>query len=138
MKKAVGLLAVIYSLLITGCISTAPFDQEAYQTAVDLKVDSLRLMDQASESYTNHTAEADSLMLRVHKAYEYAKGKPGNDETVAQWAKMMDPKDKLMAGFIADWEAKGQIKKSMIDNKKPMMAEAYDTIIDLESAKLKK
>jgi hypothetical protein len=138
MKKTVGLLTVVCSLLVAGCVSTPPFDQYAYQTAVDLKVDSLMLMSRAGEAYTNYVTEADALQLRLHKAYEYAKGKPGNDETVAQWAKMMNTNDNLFAGFIVHWEHKEQIKPAMINNAKSGVSDAYDAIIDLEAKKLEK
>ncbi|MGE4489640.1 MAG: hypothetical protein AB7E95_08865 [Kiritimatiellales bacterium] len=138
MRKITGIVAIIGSLLISGCLSTAPYDQRAYETAVDLKVDSLLLMNDASEHYTQHADEAQAILLRIQRAYEYAKGRPGNLETTMQWAKMMDPDDKLMAGFVADWQNKGTIKPVMIENKKEMMGDAYDTIIDLEAAKIKK
>lgn len=137
MKRKQGLLAITCSILVAGCITTARFDQRAYETAVDLKVDSLVLVEQSVNPYTNHVAEAEALLLRIRKAYEYANGKPDNEETVAQWALMADPDKNLMAGFVNRWKSKGQMKAVMVDNIKPSIAEAYDAIIELEAAKLK-
>ena len=135
MKTLLGLFA---GLLLAGCTTTAPFDQRAYETAIDLKVDSLVLIEQSVGHYTNHVADAETLLIRIRKAHEYAKGKPNNDETGAQWALMADPDRKLMGGFIKRWESKGQMKPIMVKNIKPSIAEAYDAIIELEAAKLEK
>lgn len=135
MKK---ILISLVGLLLAGCVSTALFDQRAYETTIDLKVDSLVLVERSIEHYTNHVAVAEALLIRIRKAHEYAKGKPNNDETVAQWSLMADPDRKLMAGFIKRWESKGEMKAIMVENIKPGIAEAYDTIIDLEAAKLEK
>lgn len=132
------LMVVCMGLMLTGCVSTAPFDQHAYETAVDLKVDSLALVDEANEPYKNHGAEAQSILRRIRKAGEYAKWKPHNDETVAQWSRMANPKAHLMAGFIARWKSKGSIKPVMIANIKPGIAAAYNAIIELEAAKIRK
>lgn len=131
-----GLLIALAGILLSGCVSTAPFDQRAYETAIDLKVDSLVLIEQSTEQYPNHVVEAGALLIQIRKAYEYAKGKPYNDETVEQWKRMADPSKNLMAGFIKRWESKGKMKAIMADNIKPGIAEAYDAIIELEAAKL--
>jgi outer membrane murein-binding lipoprotein Lpp len=138
MKRTVGLLAVICSLLVAGCISTAPFDQRAYETAVDLKVDSLVLVEQSVEPYTNHVKEAQTILLRVRKAQEYAKGIPDNDKTVAQWALVADPEGGGIAGYIKDWKEVGQFEEFEVDESKAMIESQFDAIIRLESAKLKK
>jgi hypothetical protein len=131
-----NILIGLVGLILAGCVTTAPFDQRAYETTIDLKIDSLVLIEQSSEHYTNHVAEAEALQIRIRKAHEYAKGKPDNDETVAQWALMADPDKNLMAGFMKRWESKGQMKPLMVENIKPGIAEAYDAIIELEAAKL--
>ena len=136
MTKKLGILSTIVSLLLAGCVTTARFDQRAYETAVDLKVDSLVLVEQSVDHYTNHVAECDTVLLRVRKAHEYAKFKPNNEESVAQWALMGDPNKNLLAGFVKRWEKKGRMKPVMVENIKPGIAEAYDAIIELEAAKL--
>jgi len=68
--------------LLSGCVHTARFDQRAYETAIDLKVDALVLAEQSVEPYTNHASSAESIVVRVRKAHEYAKGIPDNGTTV--------------------------------------------------------
>ncbi len=48
---------------------------------MNLKVDSLVLAEQSIEPYVNHEAEAQSILVRVRKAQEYAKGIPNNLNT---------------------------------------------------------
>lgn len=137
MKRVAGLLAVA-GLLLSGCVTTARFDQRAYETAVDLKVDSLVLIEQSVDHYTNHVAECDAVLLRVRKAHEYAKGIPNNDKTVLLWAKLNDPEQGSLAGYIADWKAAGMFGAFEVEESVPMIGTQFDAIIELEAAKLEK
>ncbi len=137
MTKKLGILAFA-SLLLAGCVTTARFDQRAYETAVDLKVDSLVLVEQSVEHYTNHIAECEAVLLRVCKAHEYAKGIPNNDKTVMQWTLVADPQGGGIAGVIADWKEVGMFDEFEVEESLPMIESNFDAIIELEAAKLKK
>lgn len=60
---------VIILLLVGGCSNlSAIFSEHAYQQDVTLKVESLRLMKQATEPYSNHVKEVRLLKknYRLH------------------------------------------------------------------------
>lgn len=137
MKKTVNILTLICSLLVAGCVSTARFDQRAYETAVGLKVDSLVLVEQSVEPYTNYVAEARSILVRVRKAQEYAKGIPNNEKTVAQWALVADPEGGGIVGYISDWKEAGAFAEFEVEESLSMITAQFDAIIALEGAKLK-
>ena len=54
----------------------APFSQEAYSIAVTVKVESLALMQRATEPYANYDKDVQALLLKLQRAYEYAKAGP--------------------------------------------------------------
>jgi hypothetical protein len=123
--------------LLAGCIHTARFDQRAYETAIDLKVDSMVLTEKSAEPYTNHVAEAKSIAVRVRKAHEYAKGIPDNETTVEQWVLVADPNGGGIVGYINDWKEAGQFSEFEVEESVPMIGKQFDAIIELEAAKLK-
>ena len=137
MKKKLGIFSAVV-LLLAGCVTTARFDQRAYETAVDLKVDSLVLVEQSVDHYTNHVAECEAVLLRVRKAHEYAKGIPNNDKTALLWAKLNDPEQGSLAGYVADWKAAGMFGDFEVEESIPLLGTQFDAIIELEAAKLKK
>jgi len=138
MRKKLGILAGVGALILAGCITTARFDQRAYETAADLKADSLVLVEQSVDHYTNHVAACDAVLLRVRKAHEYAKGIPNNDKSVLLWAKLNDPELGSLAGYIADWKEAGMFSEFEVEESLPLIGTQFDAIIELEAAKLKK
>lgn len=113
----------------------ALYSEQAYQQAVTLKVESLNLMDKATESYDNHQEEVEALRIELQKAYEYAKGRPQNTESTQQWGIMIDPEGSLLGGFLRIWEEKGEVSSTLIDQSKGNIEEGFDIIMELESGK---
>ena len=139
MKKRLEVLTVVFGvLLLVGCVTTARFDQRAYEMTIDLKVDSLVLVEQSVGHYTNHVAACEAVLLRVRKAHEYAKGIPNNDKTILLWATLNDPEQGSLAGTIADWKAAGMFSGFEVEESVPLIGTQFDAIIELEAAKLQK
>jgi len=140
--KTGGKFKIFIKLLIAVCmIGCAPqishFSPIAYEQATSLKVDSLVLMGKAAESYTDHEEEISGLMNRVEKSYEYAKGRPHNEYSARQWEILKDPDRNLLGGFMKRWEDQGKLSPTFINEAKRLISDAYDTIIGLESRKIK-
>lgn len=122
----------------TNCGNTqAVFSEQAYQQAVSLKVESLALMDNATDDYSMHQSEIDRLNQELQKAYQYALGRPNNDTTISQWEILLDPQRNLLGGFLARWENEGSMSELFIGENKQIISDAFDTIIELESGKRK-
>lgn len=126
---AVGLLA--------GCSTIAPFSQKAYEQATSLKVEALAVMDKASEPFADHKQTVGVLKLNVEKAYEYAKGRPQNEETTRQWAIIKDASRNSLGGFLKRWEEKNSLLDSFIQEAKGLVSDGFDSVIELESGKRK-
>ena len=136
-KRQVVSVCAFVALFVGGCVSTARFDQRAYETTIDLKVDSLVLVEKSIEPYTYHVAETESIVVRVRKAYEYAKGIPDNGTTVEQWALVADPNGGGIVGYLHDWKEAGAFSEFEVEESLAMIAKQFDAIIELEAAKLK-
>ena len=124
-------------LLTSACTVMPKFDRLAYEKAVSLKVDSLALMDNATESYATYENEATELTKRVETAYEYAKGKPQNKIITKQWLIIKDPERHQIGGYLKRWKEKGTLSKTFIEESKKTIAEGFDQVIGLESGLIK-
>lgn len=124
-------------LFLTGCSTIGPFSQKAYEQATSLKVEALATMDKASEPYAGQKQSIDTLKINVEKAYEYAKGRPLNEETTKQWAIIKDPSRNSLGGFLKRWEDKSTLDKNFIQEAKGVVSDGFDTVIELESGKRK-
>lgn len=122
---------------LASCSTISTYDQAAYEHATSAKVDTLALMDKATESYSAHEKEIIAVQTELDKAYEYDVGRPLNKITVMQWAILRDPERNLVGGFLKMWKSKGSVGATFITEKKKQIGEAFDQIIGLESGKLK-
>ncbi|XPV70535.1 MAG: hypothetical protein ACNI25_08105 [Halarcobacter sp.] len=129
---------ILFSFIISGCsLLIDKYDTVAYQNATSIKVDSLELMDKATQPYSKNKIIVDRLKVKVEKAYEYAKGRPKNELVTKQWEIMKDPSRNLLGGFLARWKEKGTLSKIFIIETKRNVSLGFDQIIGLESGKIK-
>lgn len=132
----VGLLLMF--LFLVGCPRISPPHRpEAYERAINVKVEALNLMDKATEPYAQHTEAANTLRFKLETAYEDAKGIPKNEMATQMWAILKDPNRNLLGGFLTMWQKKSVLTKPFIDEKKSQVSEAFDKIIALEAGKIK-
>lgn len=124
-------------ILLAGCSTIAPFSQRAYEQATSLKVDALATMDKAAGPYASQKQSVDALKLNIEKAYEYAKGRPQNEETTGQWAIIKDPSRNSLGGFLKRWEDKSTLGEAFIQEAKGVVSDGFDSVIELESGKRK-
>lgn len=133
---------VVLSLLLAPLLATcAPtisqFSPVAYEQATSLKVDAQSLMSKATQPYANHEEEVAALTQRIAKAYEFARGRPRNEISARQWAILADSSRNLLGGFLARWKRESTLSATFVTEMKGLVADAFDTIIGLESGKLK-
>jgi hypothetical protein len=127
---------LLVGLSLTACGPTiSEFSARAYEQTTALKVESLALMEKATEPYTDHAAAVQSLQTELRKAREFAEGRPNNQISAQQWQLLIDPKRDLLGGFLRDWETQSSFSDAFVTEKKEQVAKAFDTIIELESGK---
>lgn len=128
---------LLVSGLLPACTpSIAPFSARAYEMAVDIKVDAIRVMERAEEPFDRHRSRVESLQVRMQKAAEYAKGRPRNEHSSKQWELMNDPEGFLLGGFLARWQSEDSLSYGFIVEAGSLIEEGFDAIIGLESGKL--
>jgi hypothetical protein len=131
-----GVMVLILLSSMLQCASISPYSPTAYQYATSLKVESLMLMDKATEPYATHQAEVAALVTKIDIAYEYAKGRPKNEISTRQWEILKAPDHHLLGGFLQRWKHELQLSGPFVTEAKGLVADAFDTIIGLESGKV--
>jgi hypothetical protein len=134
---AAKLLFPFLFLFFFGCAPVSEFNQLALDQSVSIKTDALNLISKATDSYSVHQSEIDSLKLSVENAYRYSKTIPNNTETIAQWEIIRDPKCSSLFGLLERWKAKGKLSETFITQVKLLIAADFNTIIDFENNKRK-
>ena len=137
MKFRRRLLLSLCLCALASCSTISTYDQAAYEHATSAKVDTLALMDKATESYSAHEKEITAVRTELEKAYEYDLGRPLNKITVTQWAILLDPERNLVGGFLKQCKSKDSVGATFVTEKKKQIGEAFDQIIGLESGKIK-
>ena len=131
------LLISAASTLFFSCGSISEFSQYAYQQAVDLKVESLDLISNADQPFEDYADDVYSLKIGLSKAVEFAKGRPDNEISTKQWEILTDENRNLLGGVLKRWEDEGSLSSGFVSEIKPIISDAFDTIIGLESGKIK-
>lgn len=131
--------SLIFLLVIglSSCATISTFSETAYEQATSLKVEALLLMDKATEPFDSHLKEVESLAASVEKAYEFAKGRPKNEISAKQWEILKDPGRNLLGGFLKRWKEESTLSRAFVNEAKSLVSDAFDTIIGLESGKIK-
>ena len=113
------------------------YSEEAYRQAVSLKVESIEMLGNATDAFAMHENEIRYLKTKLQKAYQYALGRPNNEISARQWEILIDPDRNLLGGFIERWKQQGSISVTFINENKGLISDSFDTIIQLESGKIK-
>ena len=129
-KAWLGLAALA---LLAGC-GTVGFDPAHYQTVVQLKYETLTLVDQSSGRYAPNKPAADALLAKYAVAAETAGRGAGGDSIAQQWAAIRDPRGTSAANLIEIWK-KAPLRPGQRAEKKRAIAAHFDRLICLEAAK---
>jgi hypothetical protein len=140
MIKFPHLSVTLIFCLLTSCALIAPFDQPAYEHAVNAKVDTLALVNKATGNYSDNVAEIAKVNLELQKAYEYDKGRALNTKTTEMWELLLvenpaKPDFGIFPHFLERWKKKGSLRMGAIADVSKNASDAFDEIIQLESGK---
>ena len=130
-------ICLLVALGIAGC--TSQDQQILTQTRVQ-KIETLALMDKAKEPYDAHAQEIADRNARLEQLYDQERRRPGNGPTTQMWATLLHvdpslPGSGIYPRFLEQWKKKNVLSPVYIEDKKQNVAEAFDKIISLESAK---
>jgi hypothetical protein len=133
----VKLLFPLLFLSLFGCAPVSDFNQVALDQSMSIKNDALNLISKATDNYSVHQSEIDSLKLSVENAYQYSKTIPNNKETISQWEIIRDPSRSSLFGLLERWKNKTTLSDTFISEVKLLIASDFNTIIDFENNKKK-
>jgi len=127
---------------VVSCTTIAKYDQAAYANAVALKVDTLALMESATNAYSSKREEIAVFERQMAKTYEYDRGRPLNQKTLQMWDVLLKtdpayPENGIWPRFLDRWKQSEKLSAAYIREKKENVASAFDKIIGLESGKLR-
>jgi hypothetical protein len=128
---------LLSSFLFLQCSSIAGYSPIAYEQAVTLKVESLEVMSLAGGEYSGNEEIVNELNRNLNIAREFSKGRPDNEISTKQWEILLDPEKNLLGGFFKRWKETGTLAEMFIDEMQRIVSDAFDTIIGLESGKIK-
>ena len=137
MLKSISFILLIMFLSVVGCSPVSEFNQAALDKTISVKTDAINLISKASDNYSLHHSEIDSLILNVENAYQYSKTIPNNTETIAQWEIIRDPNSSSLFGLLERWKSKSKLSDTFISEVKLLIASDFNAIIDLENNKKK-
>jgi len=135
-KTQYVLITLALNLIVWACSSVSVFSPEAYKQAVDLKVESLNLMSDATMQYADFEEDVVHLKTELAKAYEFSKGRPNNEISTRQWEILINPDGNLLGGFLKRWEEEETLSQMFLTEMQVLVGDAFDTIIGLESGKI--
>lgn len=120
-------------LLLLGC--AAGFDAAAYKNAVDLKYETLALIDKGGGRYAAHRSQAEALTTRLDAAYVESAKIANNQAAEAQWKTIVDPGGNSAGAFLSTWKNRGAVSSAYRAEKKRIVTRHFDYVICLESSK---
>ena len=125
-------------LLAASCAPLiAGYSLEAYKNATSLKAETLAMMAEADEPYSQHADSVEDLKVKLAAAEEFVAGMANNSLSAQQWAIMNDPAGGLVGEYWVVWEQQTTISAAARDAQIGQVREAFDEIICLEANKEK-
>lgn len=94
-------------------------------------------MSKATEPFADRRDAVETLRTNIDKAWEFARNRPKNEYSTAQWQKLKDPGSNLLGGFLRRWEEQSTLSTVFVDEAKRLVSDAFDEIIGLETGKRK-
>lgn len=135
-KMCSSIITLTLSLTLWSCTSISVFSPEAYKQAIDLKVESVNLMSNATMPYAEFVEDVAYFETKLTKAYEFSKGRPDNEISTRQWEILINPDGNLLGGFLKRWEEEETLSQMFVTEMQMLVSDAFDTIIGLESGKI--
>ena|SRR6218665_3250822 len=132
LKHFTFLFLLLLSLSSCNSTRTALFDQYSYEKTIELKVETINLMNKAVTPYSANKNDIETLALNIEKLIEYEKNKPNNEITFAMWQVLSDKEKNLLAGFFKRWESKEILSPYFVDESKKQILNAFDLLIQYE------
>jgi hypothetical protein len=119
----------------SGGVVSAPFDQQAYQNAADVKALTLSVVDRAGDRYASRRTEAEALQAAIDRAYTYASAQPNNQLAIQAWSVVRNPQGGSVGEYLAQWQRRGTLPPAYRNEKRRQLAQQVDYVVCIEANK---
>ena len=133
--RCVRLTQLALLLLLVGCTQFLKFDTTAYQNTVQLKFETLALIDKSGDKYAAHQTEVQTLLAKYDSAADEASKVPNNDAVVQAWQIIRGVQAGSAGEFFQFWKQRGALRPAIRADKKTQITRHFDYVICLEAAK---
>jgi hypothetical protein len=141
-----GLCAALMALALAACAGiglpsmggtpvSAPFDQRAYENAVNVRARALVLIDRAGEKYATRRPEVEALMVEVDTAYTYVQSRPGNQIAIQAWERIRNPQGGSLANYLLRWRERGALSPAVRNERRAQIAAHLEYVVCIEANK---
>jgi hypothetical protein len=132
---AVWLAQAAILLLLLGCPAIPTFDPASYQNAVQVKFETLALIDKSGDKFAAHKVEADALLAKYDGAFENANRVQKNPAIAQAWQVIRGPKSGSAAEYFQTWMQRGSMRPVIRAEKTAAIARHLDYVVCLEAAR---
>ena len=142
-KKLINTFFLFLALfLFNGCKLPDPyFDQEIYNSTINLKNQTIELMKKGEEAYSIHNEEINKILNDANSIYKRQKLRKKNQISILQWEKLLVGTNNgkfegILTGYFNEWKKTGKIHETAyIEAKITNVTIAFDEILNLEKQK---
>jgi hypothetical protein len=127
-------LAVLLAACTTGLLPP-PYNPVAHQNAVQMKVDTLALIDKSGQRYAASQAAVEALTARYAGAYEAASKNPSDASVAQAWQIVRGANTGSAGEYFETWKKRTTMRPAIRAEKKAQIGRHFDYIICLEAAK---
>ena len=133
--RGVWLAQATILFLLVGCGTVATFDTVAFQNAVQLKFETLALIDKSGDKFAARQSEVAALTAKYDSAFDAA-SKNENNQAVAQaWQVIRGAQSGSAGEYFLTWKQRGALRPVIRAEKKAQIGRHFDYLICLETAK---
>ena len=133
--RGVWLAKAAILLLLFGCGTVAQFDTAAFQNAVQLKFETLALIDKSGNKFAAHKTEVDALTAKYESAFDAASKTPANQAVAQAWQVIRGAQSGSAGEYFHTWRQRGTLRPVIRAEKKAQIGRHFDYVICLETAK---
>lgn len=133
--RRVWLAQIAILFLLVGCVQPAQFNVIASQNALQIKNDTLALIDKSGDKYAARKAEVDALMVRYQSAMDTAATNDTNKAVAQAWQIIIGSRSGSAGEYFETWKQRGTMAEGIRNLKRPQIARQFDLIVCMETSK---
>ena len=133
--RCIWLAQAAILLLLLGCGAVPQFDTAAFQNAVQLKFETLALIDKSGDKFAAHQSSVAALTAKYDSAFDAASKNESNQAVAQAWQVIRGAQSGSAGEYFQTWKQRGTLRPVIRAEKKAQIGRHFDYVICLETAK---